>query len=46
MSLFGSIKDHILIGGPNAVSGWGHGMANLGTRSVDALSVCYSLWIS
>jgi len=23
MSLFGSVKDHILIGGPNAVSGWG-----------------------
>ena len=23
MSVFGSIKDHILIGGPNAVAGWG-----------------------
>jgi geranylgeranylglycerol-phosphate geranylgeranyltransferase len=23
MSLFGTVKDHILIGGPNAVSGWG-----------------------
>ena len=23
MSLFGSIKDHVMIGGPNAVAGWG-----------------------